>query len=172
MHFDRIAEVTRPARPGGPPIWLGGASPAALARAGRLYDDWLPYPPDPDDYRSGLARIRQAATAAGRGRDAVTPALFVTVFIADDVAAGRQGLDRYTRATYRMPIEVVETIQVLLTGPLDVVTAGIDRYLAAGARHVVCRIGALDPQSQRDQLELVSSLAQAWAAPRPEDNRD
>ena len=50
VKFDNIPPVTLPFRAGGPPIWLGGATPAALARTGRLYDGWLPYPPDPADY--------------------------------------------------------------------------------------------------------------------------
>jgi alkanesulfonate monooxygenase SsuD/methylene tetrahydromethanopterin reductase-like flavin-dependent oxidoreductase (luciferase family) len=66
LHFDHIPEATLPARPGGPPIWLGGATPSALERTGRLYDGWLPYPPDPADYETGLAQVRRAATAAGR----------------------------------------------------------------------------------------------------------
>jgi hypothetical protein len=57
-----------------------------------------------------------------------------------------------------MPLEVVETIQVLIAGPLESVTAALDRYIAEGARHVVCRVGALDLKSQLDQLELISTL--------------
>jgi alkanesulfonate monooxygenase SsuD/methylene tetrahydromethanopterin reductase-like flavin-dependent oxidoreductase (luciferase family) len=158
LHFDHIPESTPPAQPGGPPIWLGGATPAALTRTGRFYDGWLPYPPDPRDYQTGLAQVRRAATEAGRGAQAVTPALFATLLITSDVEAGRRALGEYTQATYRMPVEVVETIQVLIAGPLELVASQLDRYIAAGARHIVCRIGALDLQSQLDQLELVSML--------------
>ena len=66
LNFDNIPPATPPFRAGGPPIWLGGATPAALARTGRLYDGWLPYPPDPADYQSGLLDIRNAAAQAGR----------------------------------------------------------------------------------------------------------
>ncbi len=147
------------------PIWLGGATPAALRRTGRLYDGWLPYPPDPADYRTDLAQVRQAATTAGRASDAVTPALFVTLLIADDIQAGWHALGDYTQAVYRRAIEVVETIQLLITGPLEHVAAELDRYIAAGARHIVCRIGTLDPRSQRDQLELISTLCRAASSP-------
>lgn len=40
-------------RPDGPPIWPGGATPAALARTGRIYDGWLPH------------RLRAPTTPAG-----------------------------------------------------------------------------------------------------------
>ena len=58
---------------------------------GRLYDGWLPYPPDPADYATGLARVRQAAADVGREAAAITPALFASVLITDDVGqrAGR-----------------------------------------------------------------------------------
>ena len=35
----------RPARPGGPPIWVGGSSKPAMRRAARLGDGWLPQGP-------------------------------------------------------------------------------------------------------------------------------
>jgi alkanesulfonate monooxygenase SsuD/methylene tetrahydromethanopterin reductase-like flavin-dependent oxidoreductase (luciferase family) len=154
------SESTPPAQPGGPPIWLGGATPAALARTGRLYDGWLPYPPNPADYETGLAQVRQAAIDAGRGAHVVTPALFATVLITDDHETGRRALGDYAQATYRMSLEVVETIQVLVAGPLEFVAAELDRYIAAGARHIVCRIGALGLKSQLEQLELISTLYQ------------
>ncbi|MFE7404343.1 hypothetical protein ACFU9V_49445, partial [Streptomyces sp. NPDC057557] len=49
----------RPPTPvgGGPPIRLGGATPAALARTGRLYDGWLPYPPG-RRHHPGPVRVR------------------------------------------------------------------------------------------------------------------
>ena len=61
LNFDDIPAATPAYRKGGPPIWYGGASGAALERTGRLYDGWLPYPPDPEDYRTGLAEVRRAA---------------------------------------------------------------------------------------------------------------
>ena len=144
--------------PGGPAIWLGGASPSALARAGRRYDGWLPYPPDPADYATGLAQVRQAALDAGRAAEAVTPALFASVLIADDAAGGRAALEDFSRANYRMPLERLEAIQVVLTGPPEYVAAGLGRYIAAGARHLVCRIAAPTLRSQREQLERIAGI--------------
>jgi probable F420-dependent oxidoreductase len=52
----------------GPPIWCGGRSDAALARAGRLADGWISYVVTPEMYNSGLDKIAMAARSAGRNR--------------------------------------------------------------------------------------------------------
>ncbi|GAB2991784.1 LLM class flavin-dependent oxidoreductase [Amycolatopsis acidiphila] len=135
LHYGWLPEVPRPAQPGGPPIWLGGITPSALRRTAELYDGWLPYPPDPAEYASALATI---------GRP-VTPALFATVYLDDDVERGTQALDAYCRATYRHPLDVIGKIQVMLTGPG--VLAQLGRFAGAGAGHVLVRIAAIEPDT-------------------------
>lgn len=156
LHFDSLPDPLSTYRPGGPPIWLAAGNPAARVRAGRLYDGWLPYPPSADAYEAGLADVRAAASSTGRDQQAVMPALFVTIAITDDVVTGRLLLDEYCLANYRAPLTYVETIQVLIAGPPDHVRAELNRYLAAGARHIIIRLAALDPQSQQDQLHQVA----------------
>ncbi|GAA3080045.1 LLM class flavin-dependent oxidoreductase [Streptosporangium carneum] len=158
LRFDELPESTPAHRPGGPPIWLGGASPSALERAGRLYDGWLPYPPDPADYRAGLRTVRRAANAGGRLQDAITPALFVTVLITDDAERGERELDAYCRAVYGLPYETVRTIQVLVAGPAEHVAATLARYTEAGAEHLVCRVAAPNLDAQLEQLELIAGM--------------
>src|SRR5215217_1283776 len=158
LHFDELPQGLAPYRPAGPPILLGGATPAALARAGRLYDGWLPYPPDPADYQSGLLAVRQAAAGAGRDPSAITPALFVTVLITDEADGGRRALDEYSRANYGLTLDALQTVQAVIAGPPTRVASQLGGYIAAGARHIVCRIGALDLTSQLDQLEQIAEL--------------
>lgn len=159
--FDEIPPCTAPARPGGPPIWLGGATPTALSRTGRLYDGWLPYPPDAAEYARGLTSARQAAAEAGRDANALTPAVMVTLAITDDAASGRVLLDQYARANYGVPLETLETIQSVTAGPREEVRAWLGRYLAAGARHIVCRIAALTLDDHIAQMERIAALAES-----------
>lgn len=65
--FTDMAIATEPHRPGGPPIYVGGNSPAALSRVGRLADGWLGF----EIYSEELPEIRSAinAAAADAGRD-------------------------------------------------------------------------------------------------------
>ena len=62
----------------------------------------------PQDYRSGVAEVRAAAQRAERPPDAITPALFVTVLVAEDADAGRAALDQFATETYGFGIDVVE----------------------------------------------------------------
>jgi len=60
-----------------------------------------------------------------------------------------------------MPLGELEKIQAVVTGSADQVREGLARYVAAGARHIVIRLGALDLHSQRDQLERIAALIPA-----------
>jgi len=41
--LDGVTLQPKPAQPGGPPLWIAGRSQAAIRRAGRLGDGYLPY---------------------------------------------------------------------------------------------------------------------------------
>ena len=59
----------KPVQPGGPPIWLGGDSEAALRRVGRIGDGWMAMADSDEAVVTApekLATIRAAAEAAGR----------------------------------------------------------------------------------------------------------
>lgn len=156
--FPDLPPALRPYRPAGPPIWLAGATPTARTRTGRLYDGWLPYPPDPADYATGLHDIHRAATEAGRAPEAVTPALFVTVRIDEEPDDAQRATDDYARAAYGMPLPELQKIQAVVAGPAEQVTERLNRYVTAGARHLVIRPAALNLPAQREQMERAAAL--------------
>jgi probable F420-dependent oxidoreductase len=71
FQFGPIVTRPRPVQPGGVPIHVGGHSPAAARRAGRLGDGYHPLGLDGDTLRDRLAQMRTAARAAGRDPDAL-----------------------------------------------------------------------------------------------------
>jgi alkanesulfonate monooxygenase SsuD/methylene tetrahydromethanopterin reductase-like flavin-dependent oxidoreductase (luciferase family) len=57
-----------PAQQGGPPIWVGGSSRAALRRTVELGDAWHPINSTPDQLRKGKAEIAQLCQRFGRAQ--------------------------------------------------------------------------------------------------------
>jgi len=76
-----------PARTGGPPVWIGGNSDAALRRAARAGDAWHTTISDPDRLAERIDALDQALRAAGRPR----AELALSVRVRAD-AAGVEGL--------------------------------------------------------------------------------
>ena len=161
LHLDNIPAGITPFGESGPPVWLAADTVRARARAGRMYDGWLPYPPTPQGYRSGWVEVRDAAQRAGRAVDAVTPALFVTVLVTEDADGGRAALDHFATRTYGFGIDVVEQIQTFAAGTPDAVTARLANFVDAGARHLVCRVGVLGPDGFIEQLHLLRAVKEA-----------
>ncbi|WP_033263100.1 LLM class flavin-dependent oxidoreductase [Amycolatopsis vancoresmycina] len=150
LHHDSLPVFPAPARAGGPPVWLAAYTPGALERVGRLYDGWLPYPPDPADYGTGLASIRATASRP------VTPALFATVLVEDDPVRGRELLEEYCLTNYGRPAAFVQGIQMQVTGSAAEVAAHLRTY--DGVEHFLLRIASTDPKVFDEQLPRVAEV--------------
>jgi len=64
--FDGIVLATTPRSEGGPPVWVGGNTDAALRRAVRLGDGWHGFEVYPEDMPGVRERLERAGADAGR----------------------------------------------------------------------------------------------------------
>ena len=70
----------RPVQAGGPPIWIGGASEAAMRRVGRIGTGWLGVEGLQDEVKDHLWSIaRRTAQDAGRDPDALKTAMRINL---------------------------------------------------------------------------------------------
>ncbi|MGY1824478.1 LLM class flavin-dependent oxidoreductase [Geodermatophilus sp. SYSU D00079] len=125
-----------PVQPGGPPIWLGGRRPAAIRRAGRFADVWMPYMYTPEQLARSLAEVREAAEAAGRDPDGVRGAVFCWGGVDHDAARSRRQVVETVSAVYQQDFDPLAD-RYLLHGDPDRVTARIQEYADAGAETLV-----------------------------------
>ena len=79
-----------PVQPGGPPIWLAGRTDAAMRRAARLGDGFMPYMYTPERCREAFEQIKANAVQSGGLRDGFVRSCFAYVSLDDDPAKARE----------------------------------------------------------------------------------
>jgi probable F420-dependent oxidoreductase len=95
FRYDRVKVTPPPARPGGPPIWLGGYAEAAVRRAGRLGDGYITDDARVEEVRGYLRLAEQGAREAERDPRALGLALLQNAFVSgqgDAWAIAREGI--------------------------------------------------------------------------------
>jgi probable F420-dependent oxidoreductase len=80
LRYDRVRVTPQPARPGGPPILLGGYDRKAVIRAGRLADGYITDETGPDEVRGNLELVADGARGAGRDPDTMMVVLLQNAF--------------------------------------------------------------------------------------------
>lgn len=144
--FSNVKFLPKPVQKPHPPIWMGGESPAALRRAGRLADAWYPIGNNPsfpmdtiERIRDGLSTVRRHAVEAGRSPAAVGLAFNAGWY--DDRTAGRDGQGN----------------RRLLTGKPDEVASDIDRLAELGVAHLVLGFGGPSVDESLAAMERFST---------------
>ena len=67
LHFEGIHAMPKPLQPGGVPIWVSGTlNDRVIDRLVRFGDGWIPWGPIAREPATGIARVREALSAAGR----------------------------------------------------------------------------------------------------------
>jgi len=165
--FEDVWLEPGPHRAGGPPIWIGGTSDAALRRAGRLGDGWLAYQVAAGQVPGMLAAIRRHAEAAGRDPGAFEYGLLVPVHVrADGAVARREARESFSRRWGReIPPEVLERLCVV--GEPEECVEKVAAFAEAGVGELVMnpQSWTTDPVADAEQLmaDLVGPTRAALA---------
>ena len=140
-------------RPGGPPMIVSGRTPAAMRRAARRGDGWLPYLVSPGAYARSVATVQEEAAAIGRQLDDFEWMLYLYCSVRADGDRARDDVARFLGSAYGdKPPEMLDRIAP--AGTPDEVAARIQAYVDAGARHVV-----ISPAAPEETLEVVTLAA-------------
>jgi probable F420-dependent oxidoreductase len=152
--FFRLEDATmepKPVQRPGPPIWIAGRSEAAMRRAARLGDGYLPYLFSPERYSESFAKVRAYAEAAGRDPSAIQGAIYQFIALADTYEEARQRANQELSLRYNQPFDsVVDRYCVL--GTLDQCVERLSQYVEAGVTHF-CLVPIAPPKEVPAHLE-------------------
>jgi probable F420-dependent oxidoreductase len=149
FRFDDVTMRPPPRQAGGPPIWCGGRSDAALRRTGRLAEGWISYVVTPEMFAQGLAKIAAAASAASRhfARGFGTAhLLFARIDETYEQALEAAAVSLSRR--YAMDFRKAAQRYAALGTPAQI-AEHIRRFHAAGVRHVI--LDLVGPYEERDR---------------------
>ena len=119
-----------------PPVWIGGRRLAAMRRAGRYGDVWMPYLVSPPKLAESLARVQEFAVGHGRSESAVRGAVYCWSAVdADAMWARRTAIETVSR-TYRQDFTEFVDSYLVAGGPQQV-TDRLGAFAEAGATSVV-----------------------------------
>jgi len=148
-HFtlDDVTVDPKPHRRGGPPIWIGGSGPTALREAAR-FDAWFPTGPTVEFFADSFPRIDADAREAGRPAGAVAGAAYVTLALDADRRAAEARLRKFLEEYYAAPAATIMARQATYAGPIEGCVEWLQRWVAAGARHLALRFAGGDQIAQ------------------------
>ncbi len=139
---------------GGPPLVVSGRKEAAMRRAARLGDGWMPYLVSPDAYARSVATITEEAAAVGRDLGAFEWALYCYCSIRADGDRARRDVRSFLGGAYGdKPASMLDRIAP--AGTPEEVAARLQAYVDAGVRHLV-----ISPAAPEDTLEVVRLAAE------------
>src|SRR5271154_4031939 len=133
--FGKITMAPKPRTPGGPPVWVGGRAEAALKRAARLGDGWMPYVVTPKRVADGLEFIAREAESAGRKFENFGTALHLFATVGPSYEAALDVAATPLSQRYAMDFREPAKRYAAIGKPADV-AARIDEFVKAGIRDV------------------------------------
>jgi len=153
--FEGVSIDPKPVQQPGPPIWIGGRSDAALARAGRQGDGWVSYVVQPERFAQSLDKIRAAAASAGRSLAGFTAAHLVFVTVGRDWEAAKAEWVACLTKRYAQDFEPLARKYGVIGTPAQCAEQ-LARFREAGCDYfVLSAIG--DPAREREQLEAIAA---------------
>ncbi len=147
--FGEISMQPKPLTPGGPPIWIGGRAEAALKRAARLGDGWIPYVITPKRFAAGLDFIGAEAERAGRKIERFDTAAFIFCTLGSSFEAALEVAAEQLSRRYAMDFREPARRYAALGTPAEV-AAKIADFRKSGVREFL--IDMIAPYEERDAM--------------------
>jgi probable F420-dependent oxidoreductase len=144
-----------PVQAGGPPVWIAGRSPAALARTARCGDGWIGIFCSPTRYGAAVRDVTRLCAETGRHPAELTFAHYLWMrpgrIREQATAAAREYLER----SYARPFTADQVPRFCAAGTGDDLREQVAEYAAAGCQYLIAK-PACEPGELADQCAAIA----------------
>ena len=155
FQLDGAVMQPRPLQQPHPPIWVGGRSDAALARAGRYGDSWFAYFVTPERFRTSFAKAQAHWQQRDTPKTSFSGGIVLYFCLAPSYEQAKHEAIRYLSTEYQQPFDRLVDKYCAL-GTVSECAATIERYVEAGVQHLNL-IPICPPPAVMDQLRQISA---------------
>ena len=142
-----------------PPIWISGRREAAMRRAARFGEGWVPYFYDPLRYRESVEKIHRFAEEGGRDVSEFQWGFFPYITICQSEEEAAQISAQQLGGQYLYGGEFINIVRrYCLLGTPEQCAERLQEYVEAGARHIVFSITCRPEDRERHIEEIASKL--------------
>lgn len=161
-HF-QLSNVTlnpRSAQTPHPSIWVAGRRDAAMRRAARYGDGWLPYFYSPERYRDSVDKIERFAGEVGRDLSGFQWALFPYVAIYPTVEEAAKVAAEALGGQYLYQGDFIDIVRrYCILGPVDRCVDRLREYVDAGARYLMFSLTCRPEDRARHVETIIKEIA-------------
>ena len=147
----------KPLQDGGPPVWIGGRGDWAIRCAARLGDAWCPSFMPASRFGQSWQRLGELAVAAGRDPATITPAIYLSFYIAPTFDAAWPVAAACLGRTYGRSYDPPFIAKFCAVGSPDDCRQAVLALVEAGVRHF-----ALSPtcsaEAMPEQLDAAAGV--------------
>ncbi|HEY8449765.1 MAG TPA: LLM class flavin-dependent oxidoreductase, partial [Bacillota bacterium] len=137
------------------PIWVAGRKEAAMKRAARYGDVWMPYMYSPQQLEQSRETIRRLAQAEGRDPSSIRTAIYLFTTVYDDEQQARRVAAETVGRNYQQDFNRLVD-RYLLAGTPEQCRRRLAEYVAAGADRAILQL-ACPPEDYDTMLERVAA---------------
>ena len=138
-----------------PPIWISGRKDAAMKRAARYGDGWLPYMYTPEQLADSVAKITAYGEELDRDLADFTHGLYIFTCVHEDGDTAVKMANEMLSKQYAQDFSKL-VHKYVLAGDPDQCKARLNEYIDAGARFAFLSTACADDYIDQN-LALISS---------------
>ncbi|MFN0092292.1 MAG: LLM class flavin-dependent oxidoreductase [Acidimicrobiales bacterium] len=144
-----------------PPFWVSGRKEAAMRRAARYGDAWMPYMYSPEMLADSMSKIGAFTEKAGRPAGSVRGAAFAFTCVHEDGDTALKMANKAMSTTYNQDFTSLVG-KYAIAGSPDMCRARVQEYLDAGARTVIfahgCPAGYIEQNTRLLAEEVIPAF--------------